>query len=160
LCFAIKTQSNTSLYGSVVIRKLPNESRNQRRALDRYDILYTRDFNPNSKEFILFRKEVPKEFLDTYLVSLCKYFYELNSEQDLIPYDAYQENNFMPGKEPQKKVVHQCRDCLTIYDETYGDITSGIEAGLSFNDLPNSYECPTCGAGKENFHTIEQPSLV
>nr|WP_279298313.1 rubredoxin [Paraflavisolibacter caeni] len=160
LCFAIKTQPNTSLFGSVIIKKLPNESRNQRRALDRYDILYTRDFNPNSKEYILFRKEVPKEFLDTYLISLCKYYYELNSEQDLIPHEAYQENNPGSGNESPIKLVHQCRDCLTIYDEAYGDLTNGIESGLPFKDLPDSYECPTCGAGKENFQTIEQPSLV
>lgn len=160
LCFAIKTQPNTSLFGSILVRKLPNESRNQRRALDRYDIFYTKDFNPNSSEYMLFRKEVPKEFLDTYLVSLSKYFYEQNSEQDLIPHAAYLENESEQGKESPKKLVHQCHDCLTIYDEAYGDVANGIETGVPFEDLPGSYECPTCGAGKENFQIIEQPSLV
>jgi rubredoxin len=160
LCFAIKTQPKTGLFGSVVIRKLPNESRNQRRALDRYDILYTKDFNPNSKEYIVFRKEVPKEFLDTYLVSLCKYFYELKCEKDIIPHAAYQEKDFEDTAEPSKRLVHQCRDCLTIYDETFGDVINDVEPGLHFDKLPDTYECPTCGAGKENFRTIEQPSLV
>ena len=63
LCFAIKTKPNTGLFGSIIIRKLINSSPNQRKNLDRYDILYTRDFNPNGKEFILFRKDVQKENL-------------------------------------------------------------------------------------------------
>jgi rubredoxin len=160
LCFAIETQPKTSLFGSVVIRKLPNESRNQRRALDRYDILYTKDFNPNSKEYIVFRKEISKEYLDTYLVSLSKYFYELNSAQDLIPHGAYQESGSEPADMPQMRVVHQCSDCFTIYDPVYGDVVNNIPSGTSFDDLPVNYECPTCNAPKENFQTIEQPSLV
>ena len=27
----------------------------------------------------------------------------------------------------------------------------GIEPGISFNDLPDDYICPVCGAGKEEF---------
>ncbi len=161
LCFAIKTLPKTGLFGSVIIRKLPNESRNQRRSLDRYDILYTKDFNPNSKEYIVFRREVAKEHLDTYLTSLCKYFYELKSEQNLILHALYQENDAIEKEsEPQKKIVRQCGDCFTIYDEAYGDCINNIAPDTAFEDLPENYECPTCGAPKENFAPIDQPYLV
>jgi hypothetical protein len=42
--------------------------------LDRYDILYTIDFNPNSKDVVLFRSNLDKEKSGIYLFSLCKYF--------------------------------------------------------------------------------------
>src|SRR5258708_15939444 len=80
--------------GSVIIGRQVNNAPNQRKTLDRYDILYTPDFNPNSKEVILFRKDLEKETLGTYLVSLCKYFYELQSEQDLILHQAYRHATF------------------------------------------------------------------
>src|SRR5882757_2465424 len=98
LCFAIKTRPGSGISGSVVIRRQQNHSPNQRKALDRYDILYTQDFNPNSKDVVLFRKDLEKETLGTYLVSLCKYFYELQSKEDLIPHPAYrQDGELRPG---------------------------------------------------------------
>ena len=159
--FAIKTQSNTSLYGSVVIRKLPNESRNQRRALDRYDILYTRDFNPNSKEFILFRKEVPKEFLDTYLVSLCKYFYEQQNEGETVLHHIYRDEETKTKEASDKTtIVHQCKYCFTVYDEEYGDEANQISPKTPFSALDASYECPVCSAPKEDFTPIEKGSTL
>src|SRR5258708_5318266 len=96
LCFAIKTRPGSGMAGSVILRRQVNNAPNQRKTLDRYDILYTPDFNPNSKEVILFRKDLEKETLGTYLVSLCKYFYELQSEQDLILHQAYRQGT-LPG---------------------------------------------------------------
>ncbi|MEO5995283.1 MAG: rubredoxin [Chitinophagaceae bacterium] len=82
LCFAILIHVKSGLFGSVVIHKQPNNSANQRKSLDRYDILYTNKFNPNSEEYIEYRKDVLKEHLGTYLVSLCKFFYEEQINQD------------------------------------------------------------------------------
>ena len=91
LCFAVKTMPATGLFGSVIIKKGVNPSSNQRKTLDRFDILYKKDFNPNSRELVLFRKDVEKENLGIYLISLCKYFYKLQSEENLIPNQIYQE---------------------------------------------------------------------
>src|SRR5258708_39297219 len=125
--------------GSVIIRRQVNNAPNQRKTLDRYDILYTPDFNPNSKEVILFRKDLEKETLGTYLVSLCKYFYELQSEQDLILHQAYRQGTLprtagltslagfadlagaADAADPEKEWAYQCRNCLTLSDEIYGD---------------------------------------
>jgi len=156
LCFAIKTQPKTGLFGSIIIRKGINESANQRKTLDRYDILYTKDFNPNSKIFIVFRKNIEKENLGVYLVSLCKYFYELQSRQDLIVHEIYQQdpvtNNISPAPGPK---VFQCKHCFTIYDKEYGDEINGIVAGTLFTDI-TGYQCPTCNAPKEDFVEIEK----
>lgn len=48
-----------------------------------------------------------------------------------------------------KKYV--CDICGWEYDEAVGDADLGIEAGTAFEDLPDDFACPLCGAGKDNF---------
>jgi rubredoxin len=48
-----------------------------------------------------------------------------------------------------KKYV--CDVCGYIYDPEVGDPDSGIEPGMSFEDLPDDWVCPDCGAGKDDF---------
>lgn len=145
LCFAIKTQPQSGLFGAVVIRKQHNASRNKSTALNRYDILYTNNFNPNSREYILFRKGVQKEELATYLISLCKYYYELTIEADTILHSVYRQEEIQAAPVKEAPIVHQCPHCFTIYDEQYAD------AGTPFAQLPSSYCCPTCEAPKNEF---------
>ena len=76
LCLAVKTQPNTGLFGSVIVRRQFNTIRGKLKALDKYDILHTDDFNPNSKNYTLYRSGIRKEHLAVYLISLCKAFYE------------------------------------------------------------------------------------
>ncbi len=44
-----------------------------------------------------------------------------------------------------------CTVCGYIYDEEVGDPDNGIEAGTPFEDLPDDWECPLCGVGKDDF---------
>ena len=154
LCFAIKTKPQSGLFGAVIIRKQNNESRNQLKALDRYDILYTKDFNPNTREYVLFRKSVKKENLGTYLISLCKYFYELQSKDSKLIHNVYRQEEEEPAKETtliETKPLYQCPHCLTVYDGQYGDETNNIAAGTTFEELPAGYCCATCDAEKSEF---------
>ena len=48
-----------------------------------------------------------------------------------------------------KKYV--CDLCGYIYDPAAGDPDSGIAPGTPFEDIPDNWECPLCGAGKEDF---------
>ncbi len=41
--------------------------------------------------------------------------------------------------------------CGYEYDEEKGDPDNGIEPGTKFEDLPDDYECPICGLGKDSF---------
>ncbi len=52
-----------------------------------------------------------------------------------------------------KKYV--CDVCGYIYDPEVGDPDSGIEPGMAFEDLPDDWVCPDCGAGKGEFSAIE-----
>ena len=45
--------------------------------------------------------------------------------------------------------------CGWEYDEELGDPDNGIEPGTKFEDLPENFECPLCGVGKDNFSEVE-----
>lgn len=49
---------------------------------------------------------------------------------------------------------YQCSICDHIYDEALGDLDSGIEPGTLFEDLPEEWVCPECGAIKEDFELM------
>lgn len=46
---------------------------------------------------------------------------------------------------------YSCTQCSYVYDPAAGDITQGIAPGTSFADLPSTWKCPLCGAGKDRF---------
>jgi rubredoxin len=45
----------------------------------------------------------------------------------------------------------KCTLCDYVYDPASGDPDGGIEPGIAFEDLPDSWVCPWCGAAKESF---------
>jgi rubredoxin len=47
----------------------------------------------------------------------------------------------------------ECTVCGYMYDPAKGDELS-IPPGVLFEDLPNDWTCPTCGAGKDLFESI------
>ncbi|RPH93768.1 rubredoxin [candidate division KSB1 bacterium] len=49
-----------------------------------------------------------------------------------------------------------CIPCDYVYDPALGDPDNGIPAGTRFEDLPDDWTCPDCGAGKELFEKIRQ----
>jgi len=44
--------------------------------------------------------------------------------------------------------------CGYIYDPKEGDSTQNILPGTDFTDLPDSWTCPECGAGKDEFEIL------
>ena len=44
-----------------------------------------------------------------------------------------------------------CDLCGYEYDPAVGDPDSGIAPGTSFENLPDDWVCPLCGAGKDQF---------
>jgi rubredoxin len=49
----------------------------------------------------------------------------------------------------------RCTVCGYIYDPEEGDPESGIEPGTSFEELPDNWVCPICGATKDQFEKVE-----
>jgi len=48
-----------------------------------------------------------------------------------------------------------CVVCGWIYDEAAGDPGHGIAAGTRWQDVPEDWCCPECGAGKQDFEMVE-----
>ena len=44
-----------------------------------------------------------------------------------------------------------CTICGYIYEPAVGDPDNGVAAGTKFEDVPGTWECPICGAAKDDF---------
>jgi rubredoxin len=44
-----------------------------------------------------------------------------------------------------------CESCGMIYDPAAGDPDGGVAPGTPFEDIPNDWFCPVCGARKADF---------
>ena len=49
---------------------------------------------------------------------------------------------------------YECLVCGYIYNPEEGDPDSGVSAGTAFEDLPDDWVCPVCGADKDQFEKI------
>jgi rubredoxin len=56
---------------------------------------------------------------------------------------------FQTGGKTMKK--YHCTVCGYVYDPAAGDPDAGIAANTSFDDLPDDWVCPECGADKTYF---------
>ncbi len=50
--------------------------------------------------------------------------------------------------------TYECAICGWIYDEAKGCPEEGIPAGTRWEDVPDDWHCPVCGAGKDDFQMI------
>jgi rubredoxin len=49
---------------------------------------------------------------------------------------------------------YRCKICGYIYDPDKGDPDGGVQAGTKFDDLPDAWVCPVCGAPKDSFEPM------
>ncbi len=48
----------------------------------------------------------------------------------------------------------ECTVCGYVYDPKVGDPDNGIAPGTKFEDLPEDWVCPECGAEKSQFEEM------
>jgi len=65
-----------------------------------------------------------------------------------------------PVAKPEE--IHQCQtvNCGFLYDPDRGDRKGKIPKGVKFEDLPEDWKCPVCGAGKKMFRPLRGPGAV
>jgi rubredoxin len=58
--------------------------------------------------------------------------------------------------ESREKIMKswQCTICQYVYDPAVGDMDHGIAPGTAFEELPEEWLCPVCGAGKSLFEQL------
>jgi len=44
-----------------------------------------------------------------------------------------------------------CDLCGYVYDEAAGEPDAGIDPGVKWDELPDDFACPVCGADKDSF---------
>ncbi|SFZ93651.1 Rubredoxin [Flaviramulus basaltis] len=139
-------ENNINHFTSIVIEKNKQpESLGDFVIRDTYNLLYARNFDPNTRDYIMHVQDIDKVELPGLLMELSQlYFEQLGIERED---DTQQEVK----KETIEEKVFQCKDCLTIYNEAFGDITQGVEPNTSFESLSDTYECSLCEAPKSNF---------
>ncbi|NML67502.1 rubredoxin [Hymenobacter sp. RP-2-7] len=156
LCFAIKTKPKTGLFGSIVVRSQQGHLSQVGLHAEQYELLHTRDFNPNSKDFVSFRQRVSRDNLPWYLSQLCDQFYE---QQEAATLPAPLLEPAAPAAPAYQPTLHQCRHCLTVYDAAYGDPAQGAAPGTPFEELL-AYYCPTCDAPATDFASVGEHQLT
>ncbi|MBU2951529.1 rubredoxin [Tamlana agarivorans] len=147
LTFGITSyESDTYNFTSIVIEKNKQpDLKGDFKIRDTYNLLYAKNFDPNTRKYIMHVQDVDKVELPGLLMELSQlYFEQLGTERD-------EEEVEVIKKETSEEEVYQCSDCLTVYNEVYGDITQDIAPNTSFEDLPATYECSLCEASKSNF---------
>jgi rubredoxin len=53
-----------------------------------------------------------------------------------------------------------CEACSHVYDEALGDPAAGLAAGTRWEDIPEDWVCPECGATKADFILAEAQLAV
>ncbi len=114
-----------------------------------YNVLHARNFNSNTRRYIVYAQDIDQMDLPGLLLELTKtYFQNLGAVED------EQNINSNAKKEVLDIEVYQCKDCQTIYDPSIGDGYSSVPPGINFIDLPEDYCCSLCESSKDNFKKI------
>ena len=64
---------------------------------------------------------------------------------------TYIKDEKLGKKEEKKMEKYVCKLCGYVYDPEKGDPDNGVEPGTKFEDVPDEWVCPVCGARKEDF---------
>lgn len=147
LCFGVKMHSKSGIWGSVILRFMMSRGKRSW-----FQVQHTRNFNPNSKDLITYRKRVDRDNLIHVILALCEDFYQLQGQLTSLRPTALPE----PPAEEQSlpTELHQCPYCKTIYDPQWGDSTQNIPAQTAFGDLPPHYCCSVCDASINDFQAV------
>jgi rubredoxin len=84
------------------------------------------------------------------LVRQCVSFTGRQAGQQGLPTCVY-NCKFLGGRKMDK---WEC-PCGYVYDPEEGDMDNGIEPGTAWEDLPESWVCPLCGAEQEYFEKMD-----
>ena len=155
LTFGISNNSTRSSYfTSIVIETNPTPEIENSNFVIRptFNVVYAKNFNPNTRSYVVYAQDVDKMDLPNLLMELIKtYFKELGQQKE----DVVKPGSLKLEDEKVVLEVHQCPHCQTIYDPSIGDAAAGIEPGTFFEDLPSDYTCSVCDSDIADFITTE-----
>ena len=63
---------------------------------------------------------------------------------------------------PKPEEMYQCQtaNCGCIYNPEKGDRKGKVPKGVDFEELPEEWKCPVCGASKKAFRSLGGPGAT
>ncbi|HHS48465.1 MAG TPA: High molecular weight rubredoxin [Desulfurella acetivorans] len=86
----------------------------------------------------IFKKDEPMTYA---------YYHEIKNAQAPKSTPIYQA--------PKSSKKYVCKVCGWVYDPEVGDPDGGIKPGTEFEDIPDNWVCPVCGAAKSDFELLK-----
>lgn len=119
----------------------------QNGAPDRFDVYQRTYQTTTNSQYVMVAKSQPLAQLGERIRQLALACYERLSSvaTELIP----DLNEGTPEK--PTRLIHACPNCLSQYDDRYGEPHRGIAAGTPFLALSDTYTCGLCETGKQAF---------
>lgn len=145
----------TSTYGinftSILIQRNPQPRVVQHfQVRPTYNVLYAKNFDPNTLEYLTYAQDVDKIELPGLLMELSRLYFDglgaVPKENKPLVVPAA-----LPAHAVSDQDVYRCPNCLSVYDMRYGDTLQGIPAGVAFAALPEEYVCGVCETEKGAF---------
>ena len=82
--------------------------------------------------------------------------FAVHSPPDVLPPEPFGHGYSAPvSTGTQTKQLWICTSCGFIYDPDDGDPDGGIPPGTPFDEIPDTWFCPVCGARKADFEPYE-----
>ena len=78
-----------------------------------------------------------------------------NSDKNSYLRKENKSTDYKPQNHFSTMAKYVCDVCGWEYDPEVGVPEAGIEPGTAFEDLPDDFECPLCGVGKDEFSPAE-----
>ena len=148
MTFGISNQGENRAYFTTVMvekNKTPNIVKNFQ-VRPTFNVLHSKNFDPNTDEYIVYAQDIDKIELPGLLMELSKMYFEQLGD------NTEQNNRKKTQKEtPMLSEVYQCTECMTIYDSRLGDAKANIQPHTPFEELPDDYRCNVCEGPKELF---------
>ena len=71
-------------------------------------------------------------------------------------YDGLHAHGALPAQGELTMRKYVCDACGWIYDAAKGDPAHGVPAGTAFENIPDGWVCPECGADKLMFSPLKE----
>ncbi|ANW95028.1 rubredoxin [Wenyingzhuangia fucanilytica] len=138
-------------FTSMIVEKNPNPKiANSYENIASYNVLYCKNFDPNTREYIPYAQNVEEIELPGLLMQLSQlYFKQLDNNTENVKKPKQNKDSGL-----LESTVYQCGNCMTVYDDEIGDEEANIAPGIAFKDLPDDYCCSLCEAPKTKFKEV------
>ena len=160
ICIGIKTRKKSEVFSSILVRKRPSITIAGIGLFPVYDILCSKNFNPNERTGTIFSKGNFKFLLAEQLRRAIISFYNYHQTLPSLSPQILIAKNETAEKILKASWLHQCNHCLSVYDDKTGEPENGILPGTLFENLPATYCCELCEAPKEDFVKVDSSKLL